>query len=65
MSRISKPHMKALLTTNEVCEIFQVHRTTIYRWYREGLFSCIKVGRKNLFDPDEIQRVINKKKFSL
>lgn len=56
---------KTLLTTAQVCEIFQVHRVTIYRWAREGLFPCIKVGRKNLYDPDEIARVIKKNTYKI
>lgn len=46
------------LTTEDVCERFNVSRTTVYRWKQAGLLSTgKKVGTRYLFTPQEIEEL--------
>ena len=36
---------EALLSAEEVAEYFWVGKVTVYRWCKEGLIPCLKIGK--------------------
>lgn len=46
---------KDLLTTVDIITLFQVCRTTIYNWEKQGKLKPYKVGRKKFYSREEIQ----------
>ena len=42
-----------LLTITQVCEIFQVSRSTVDRWKKEGL-KFLKIGRNIRFEENTV-----------
>ena len=42
-----------LLTTNQICEIFQVSRATVDRWRKEGL-AYLRMGRSVRFEENAV-----------
>ncbi len=58
---------KKLYKTNQICDLFDVSRATLFRWEREGLISGPPRDWRNwrLYTADnvrEIKRVIRTKK---
>ena len=52
----------AFYSTTQAAEILGVHRTTLYRWVREGLLKCgvkRRTGRR-FFTGYELVRFINR-----
>lgn len=45
-----------LLTAREAADFLRVHLVTLYSWVSEGKVPSIKLGRKRLFDPAELER---------
>lgn len=39
MKKISEMPKRKLYKTNEVCEMFDISRATLFRWEREGLIT--------------------------
>ncbi len=39
MKKVSDVQKKKLYKTNEVCEMFDISRATLFRWEREGLIT--------------------------
>ncbi|MEP7151319.1 MAG: MerR family transcriptional regulator [Nitrospira sp.] len=39
MKKVNDVSKKKLYKTNEVCEMFDISRATLFRWEREGLIS--------------------------
>ncbi|MDR4479535.1 MAG: MerR family transcriptional regulator [Nitrospira sp.] len=39
MKKVSDVPKKKLYKTNEVCEMFDISRATLFRWEREGLIT--------------------------
>ena len=39
MKKVNDVPKKKLYKTNEVCEMFDISRATLFRWEREGLIS--------------------------
>ncbi len=39
MKKVNEGPKKKLYKTNEVCEIFDISRATLFRWEREGLIT--------------------------
>jgi len=60
-------HLKPRYSFSKVCEIFEIHESTLRRWMKEGvpladgrktLMQFIPLGpRKTVFEKDEIERV--------
>ena len=44
-----------VLTTEEVCALYRVTRRSVYRWRAAGKLHGVKVGRRVLFDRDEVE----------
>lgn len=55
--------MAGLLTITEICDQKNISRATIYRYLDEGM-PCTKVGKKNMFDSDEVDEFIAQRKDS-
>lgn len=53
--------MSEYLTIKDVCELFEVSEMTILRWRKNGMPSY-KVGKKVMFDKQELDRWIKEKK---
>lgn len=55
-----------LLTTQEVANLFRIHRNTIYRWMRKKEFNVpiVRVGLKKAmrFDRKDIEEYLQKNK---
>lgn len=43
------------MTTEEVCALYRVTRRSVYRWRAAGKLRGVKVGRRVLFDRDEVE----------
>ena len=60
-------HLKQRYSFNKVCEIFEVHETTLRRWMKDGVplpngenvrLPFIPLGpRKTVFEKEEVERV--------
>ena len=50
------PRIDRLLTVSEAAQLLRVHPVTLYEWVSAGRVPSIKLGRKRLFDPRELQR---------
>jgi excisionase family DNA binding protein len=48
-----------LLNVAEVADILGVSTQTIYSWVSKGRLPVVKVGRRTLFHPSEIERWIS------
>lgn len=46
---------KDLLTTADIITLFQVCRTTIYNWEKQGKLKPYKVGRKKFYAMQDVQ----------
>ena len=53
------PLTRRYLTTTELCERWQVVRTTLYRWGIEGRIVPYKIGHHNLYKMEDVERVEN------
>lgn len=51
-----------LLTAKEVMEIFRISKATLIRWSKEGILPAIKIGRRVLYDKNDILEVVEKHK---
>ncbi len=45
-----------LLTVSETAQLLRIHPVTLYEWVSAGRIPSLKLGRKRLFDPRELQR---------
>lgn len=53
--------MKSKLTTEHVSKLLNVSQQTLLRWRQDGKGPpCTKVGRRWLYDQDEIQAWLSK-----
>jgi excisionase family DNA binding protein len=52
------------LTTEDVCQMFDVCRTTLYNWRKGGLLPFHRMGRKVYFLEHEITEAVKKIDFS-
>jgi len=54
--------METLMTAEEVAERLRQNPSTIRRWSKVGILPALKVGRRVLFSPEEIQSWVEDKK---
>jgi len=47
------------LIATEAAELLHVGKSTLYSYVKQGLITPIKVGRRFLFQPDEIHRQLS------
>lgn len=53
---------KRFLTVRDLCEVLQVHRSTIYEWRKEGrLPEPVKAWGSPRFDREEVERALREK----
>ena len=45
-----------ILTIKEICDLLQVHQSTIYKMVRQGKIPCFRVGSDWRFRKDLIER---------
>lgn len=43
------------MTTEDICAMYHVTRRSVYRWRAAGKLHGVKVGRRVLFDRDEVE----------
>lgn len=58
------PKQKQLLTPDEVAEMLKISRKTVVTMAREKRIPSGRVGRAYRFDPDEIDKWIEKNRCS-
>lgn len=46
-----------MYTIKQFCELFQVSRTSVMIWIREGKVHPVKIGNKWMFSQEEIDRI--------
>jgi excisionase family DNA binding protein len=54
--------MKRLLTINEVCNILQVSKPTVYRWVHEEFIPHVKLRGALRFDEEVVYRWVDAKR---
>ena len=56
--------VRKLLNPEQVCEILNVPMSTLYGWRGQTGVGppCIKVGRLNRYDPDDLERWLEEQK---
>ena len=47
---------KKYLTAQEICEMFQIKISKLYRMTSQGLIAHIKIGNALRFDPEEVMK---------
>ena len=62
MSTAAAPALPRLLTIEDLCEVFQVDRSTYFRWRSEGraLPPSIKIGRRVLYRACDVEAFLEK-----
>ena len=50
--------LKPLLSLEEVASKLGVHRTTVSRYAYSGELRCVPIGRRLMFDEDDVQLFI-------
>mgnify|MGYP001224340264 CR=1 FL=1 len=51
-----------LLDVKEACEALGIGRTTLFALRRRGLLRAVKIGRRVLFDPRDLEHFIEEAK---
>jgi excisionase family DNA binding protein len=46
----------------DVCELLQVSKITIYRWIKSGKITAYKVGKSYLFKIEDVHQLIEDSK---
>lgn len=46
----------------DVCELLQVSKITIYRWIKSGKITAYKVGKSYLFKVEDVHKLIEDSK---
>jgi excisionase family DNA binding protein len=55
--------MMNLLSVSQVARSLGVSRHTVYVWSAEGRMPMVKLGKRTLFHPDEIERWVSERSF--
>ena len=53
--------MREMLDVKQMCELLHVERRTVYRWLKSGKVKGVRVGRKWLFDREQVERLLTKR----
>jgi excisionase family DNA binding protein len=54
--------LRPLLSLEEVASALGVHRTTVSRYVYSGELTCVPIGRRLMFDEDDVKLFINSRK---
>lgn len=46
----------------DICELLQVSKITIYRWIKSGKITAYKVGKSYLFKVEDVHKLIEDSK---
>ena len=59
MKKVSDGPQKKLYKTNEVCEMFDISRATLFRWDREGLITGAPRDWRNwrLYTAENVEQI--------
>ena len=59
MKKVNDVPKKKLYKTNEVCEMFDISRATLFRWEREGLITGPPRDWRNwrLYSTENIEKI--------
>jgi len=49
----------------DVCELLQVSKITIYRWIKSGKITAYKVGKSYLFKVEDVHKLIEDSKVDI
>lgn len=49
-----------LLTVDQVAEILQVSRASVYRWAESGALPAVRLGRAVRFHPEAVEELIRR-----
>ncbi len=47
------------LMVPEVAKRLRVHRSTVWRWLKNGELKCKRAGIRVLIEPNELERFVN------
>ena len=50
----------AFYTELEACELLRITKQTLYKYRRQGIIKASRVGKRNLYSPENIQAAIVK-----
>lgn len=59
---ITEKTAEKLITIEMVAEMFQVDRSTLYRWANQGYLCPIEVGGKKRYRLSDLHRIMNQKR---
>lgn len=49
----------------DICELLQVSKITIYRWIKSGKITAYKVGKSYLFKVEDVHKLIEDSKVDI
>lgn len=64
MSGVHALHHEKAMTVDEVAAMLSVDRSTLHRWDKRGYLIANRIGGKVLYNPEDVQRVLNKRKIN-
>jgi len=50
-----------LLTTNQLQDLLQIDRTTVYRMLKDGRLTGVKGGSRRRFDRSRVEAILNRR----
>jgi len=59
-ANVKGARLRRYLTIEEVCELLDLHRNTVYRYIRAGNISSTMIGRQLYIHEDELLDLFNK-----
>lgn len=62
LSGVHALHHEKAMTVDEVAAMLSVDRSTLHRWDKRGYLIANRIGGKVLYNPEDVQRVLNKRK---
>lgn len=62
LSGVHALHHEKAMTVDEVAAMLSVDRSTLHRWDKRGYLIASRIGGKVLYNPEDVQRVLNKRK---
>ena len=64
LSGVHALHHEKAMTVDEVAAMLSVDRSTLHRWDKRGYLIANRIGGKVLYNPEDVQRVLNKRKIN-
>ena len=64
LSGVHALHHEKAMTDDEVAAMLSVDRSTLHRWDKRGYLIANRIGGKVLYNPEDVQRVLNKRKIN-